>query len=262
MQCKNYFKPSSIEEAYEKLKENPKNALIAGGLWMKKMGQHYETLIDLSTLNLDSVSEDSSNIYVGAMTTLKEFEDHILIKNNFDGVLSFAAKEVMGPAFRNMATVGGSIYGRYAFSDLITALLVFNVTLEFFPYQIMTLEEYLLLKEKVDGILVKIIIKKEKCSAFFKKVKTTALDFALLNICVCKRKDEYFISVGSRSMVAVLAKQAMKLANSSKDYKAIGQVAADELSFTSTAAISKEYRQDLCRVYVARGLMEVDHYEN
>ena len=48
LRANNYYKAPSVEEAYEMLQANPKNAIIAGGLWMKKTGLSYDTLIDLS----------------------------------------------------------------------------------------------------------------------------------------------------------------------------------------------------------------------
>ena len=38
MRAKNFYRATSLDDAYRKLSENPKNAIIAGGLWMKKLG--------------------------------------------------------------------------------------------------------------------------------------------------------------------------------------------------------------------------------
>ena len=38
LRANNYYKATSLDDAYQKLKDNPKNAIIAGGLWMKKTG--------------------------------------------------------------------------------------------------------------------------------------------------------------------------------------------------------------------------------
>ena len=133
MRAAHYYKAKSLQDAYDTLKANPRNAIIGGGLWMKKLGQNYDTLIDLSDLGLNTITEDKDNIYVGGSVTLREFETNEAINKLFDGQIAFGVREIMGPAFRNMATVGGSIYGRYAFSDLICALLPLDVTVELFP---------------------------------------------------------------------------------------------------------------------------------
>ena len=41
LRANNYYKAKSVEDAYAKLQENPSNAIIAGGLWMKKTGLSY-----------------------------------------------------------------------------------------------------------------------------------------------------------------------------------------------------------------------------
>ena len=38
LRAKEYYRASSLEDAYNKLKENPKNVIVGGGLWLKKTG--------------------------------------------------------------------------------------------------------------------------------------------------------------------------------------------------------------------------------
>ncbi len=258
LRAEQYYKPQTIEEAFSKLKEDPRNSLVAGGLWMKKTGLKYNAIIDLSELKLDYVKEEKGFIYVGAMTSLRDFENSPIINSLFDGVTAFGVREVMGPAFRNSATIGGSIYGRYPFSDVIAALLPLDVELHFYPEQTMSLEEYLNFKGKVDGILKEIKIKKEVGHAFFKKFKTTALDFPLINFSIVKRNGKHFIAVGSRPMVAALAHKAMEAADKGASFEEVAEVAVQELQFMDSFNISKEYRMDLARTYIRRGLEEVN----
>ena len=256
LRAKNYYKAPSVEEAYKMLQANPKNAIIAGGLWMKKTGLSYDTLIDLSECGLDKISEDKENIYVGAMVTLREFETNPLVNKLFSGATAFAVREIMGPAFRNMATIGGSIFGRFPFSDVIAGLLPLDVKVRLYPEQEMTLEELVNFKGKLNGIIKEIVIKKEEGKGYFKKVKTTALDFPMLNISIVKRNGKNYIAVGSRPATAALAYKAMEEADKG-DFVKAGEVAANELMYLDSSNISKEYRQDLVKVYVRRGLEEV-----
>ena len=258
LRAEQYLKPKTLEEAFSKLKEDPKNSLIAGGLWMKKTGLKYKALIDLSELGLDYIKEDKDHIYLGAMASLRDFENSPIINSMYQGITAFGVREVMGPAFRNSATIGGSIYGRYPFSDVISALLPLDVTLRFYPEKTMSLEEYLNFKGKVEGILVEIKIKKEEGKAFFKKVKTTALDFPLINFSIVKRSGKHYIAVGSRPMVAALAHKAMEAADKGSSYEEVAEIAVQELQFMDSFNISKEYRMDLTKVFVRRGLEEVN----
>lgn len=258
MKVNEYYRASSLEDAYQKLQESPKNAILAGGLWMKKMGQSYDTLIDLSKLELDKISETKDEVVVGSMVTQRDFEDSKIVSFLFAGAPAFAVREVMGVNFRNLATIGGSIMGRYPFSDVITGLLPYDVTLEFYPAQKMSLEEYLNYKGKLNAILVAVHIKKGEGKGFFKKVKTTALDFPIVNITVAKVNKEYRVVVGARPMVAARSYKAMEyLNNGGKDFAKAAELAVEELSFMDNKDASKEYRVDLAKVYVRRGLEEV-----
>lgn len=258
MKVNEYYRASSLEDAYQKLQASPKNAIVAGGLWMKKMGQSYDSLIDLSKLGLDKISETKDEVIVGSMVSQRDFEDSKIVSFLFAGAPAFAVREVMGVNFRNLATIGGSIMGRYPFSDVITGLLPYDVELEFYPAQKMSLEEYLNYKGKLNAILVAVHIKKVEGKGFFKKVKTTALDFPIVNIAVAKVNKEYRVVVGARPMVAARSYKAMEyLNNGGKDFAKAAELAVEELSFMDNKDASKEYRVDLAKVYVRRGLEEV-----
>ena len=259
MKVNEYYRASSLEDAYQKLQEGSKNAILAGGLWIKKMGQSYNTLIDLSTLGLNQISETDDEVIVGSMTTQRDFENSEIVRNLFNDAIAFSTREVMGVNFRNLATIGGSIMGRYPFSDVICGLLPYDVKLEFYPAQEMSLEEYLNFKGKLNAILVAVHIRKGEGKGFYKKVKTTALDFPIVNIAVAKVNKEYRIAIGARPMVASLAKQAMEYLNKGhKDFEKAAELVIEELQFLDNKDASKEYRMDLAKVYVRRGLEEVN----
>ncbi len=262
MKINEYYRPSSLEDAYLKLQEDSKNVILAGGLWIKKMGQSINTIVDLSTLGLNQISENKNEVIVGSMVTQRDFEKSEIIKGLFGGAIAFSVREVMGVNFRNIATIGGSIMGRYPFSDVICGLLPYDVTLEFYPKQEISLEDYLNYKGKLNAILVSIHIKKEKGIGFYKKVKMTALDFPIINFAVSIVNGKYRIAVGSRPMVASLAHKAMDYINGldkidQESYKKAAEIASEELSYLDNKDASKEYRLDLTKVYVKRGLEEV-----
>ena len=262
MKVNEYYRASSLEDAYRKLQEDPKNQIIAGGLWIKKIGQDCNALVDLSTLGLNKISETKDEVIVGSMVTQRDFENSNVIRSLFNDSLAFSVREIMGVNFRNIATIGGSIIGRYPFSDVITGLLPYDVSLEFYPEQKMSLEDYLSYKGKINAILVAIHIKKGSGKGFYKKVKTTALDFPIINFGIAKVNDEYRIAVGARPLTGALAHKAMDYLNSQskldqESYKKAAEIAAEELMLLDNKDASKEYRTDLVKVYVRRGLEEV-----
>lgn len=258
MKAKSFVSVGSWQEAYKLLKASPKNKIIGGGLWLKKGNVEVDTLIDLSRLNLNKIEDKGKYIEVGSMVSQRELETSPLIRSLGNGVISYAVSEIMGVAFRNCATVGGSIYGKYGFSDLICALLGFDVELQFYPNAKMSLEEYLAMPGFFDGILTHIRIQKKECKAFFKKVKATALDYPILNVCVIKG-DKYKVVIGSRPLVATtLEKTAQYLNDGGTDFDKAAEIAIEEVKLGDSMATKSEYRKQLAKVYVRRGLEEVN----
>lgn len=258
MKVNSFVRAKSLEEAYELLKENPRSKIVGGGLWLKKGNASFETLIDLSDLGLNKIEDKGDFVSIGAMVTQRELEKNPLIKEIGNGIISKAVSEIMGPAFREIATVGGSVYGKYGFSDLITALLAMKTTLVFYPNKEISLEDYVLTPGFADGILTHILVKKCSAKTFFKKVKITALDYPILNIAVRKCK-HYRIVVGSRPGVACIASEATKyLEDGGSDFEKAAEIAANELKFGDSLTTNSDYRKELAKVYIRRGLEEVN----
>lgn len=253
MKAKSFLRASSLEEAYKLVKESPRNKIVAGGLWLKKGNADVDTLIDLSLLGLDKIEDKKDYVEVGAMVSQRELEKSPLVPE----VIREATKAIMGPAFREIATVGGSVYGKYGFSDIITVLLAHHVELVFYPDAVITLDEYVKKPGFYDGILTNIRIFKDKNKAYFKKVEITALDYPILNVAVVKGK-EYKVVVGSRPLVAALCENSMKYLNEGgKDFAKAAELAVEELKFGDSIATKSAYRKQLALTYVRRGLEEV-----
>ena len=258
MKAKSFVSVGSWQEAYKLLKASPKNKILGGGLWLKKGNAEIDTLIDLSRLGLNKIEDKGSYIEIGSMVSQRELEVSPLIKSLGNGVISEAVSQIMGPAFRNVATVGGSIYGKYGFSDLIAVLLGFEVELQFYPNARMSLDEYLAKPGFYDGILTHIRIQKTNSKAFFKKVKATALDYPILNVCIAK-SDKYRVVVGSRPLVAtILSKTSQYLNEGGTDFDKAVEIALEELKVGDSMATKGEYRKELAKVYIRRGLEEVN----
>lgn len=253
MKAKSFLRASSLEEAYKLVKESPRNKIVAGGLWLKKGNADIDTLIDLSLLGLDKIEDKKDYVEVGAMVSQRELEKSPLVPE----VIREATKAIMGPAFREIATVGGSVYGKYGFSDIITVLLAHHVELVFYPEAVITLDEYVKKPGFYDGILTNIRIFKDKNKAYFKKVEITALDYPILNVAVVKGK-EYKVVVGSRPLVAALCENSMKYLNEGgKDFAHAAELAVEELKFGDSIATKSAYRKQLALTYVRRALEEV-----
>ena len=254
MKAKSFQRVSSLEEAYKLLKESPRNKIVAGGLWLKKGNADVDALIDLSLLGLDKIEDKKDYVEVGAMVSQRQFEKSELVPQ----MARDAVKSIMGPAFREIATIGGSVYGKFGFSDVITGLLGYKVDLVFYPENVISLQEYVKKPGFFDGILTHIRIYKEQLKGFFKKVEITALDYPILNVAVTKGK-EYRVVVGSRPLVALRCEKAEAYLNDGgKDFEKAAQIAVEELKFGDSIATKGEYRKQLALTYVRRGLEEVN----
>ena len=254
MKAKSFQRVSSLEEAYKLVKESPRNKIVAGGLWLKKGNAEADILIDLLQLRLDKIEDKKDYIEIGAMVTQRQFEQSKLVPD----MAKDAVKSIMGPAFRNIATIGGSVFGKFGFSDVITGLLGYQVELVFYPEATMSLLDYVKKPGFYDGILTHVRIYKENLKGFFKKVGITALDYPILNIAVTKGK-EYRVVVGSRPLVASRCeKTEAYLNNGGKDFAKAAEMAVEELKFGDSIATKGDYRRQLALTYVRRGLEEVN----
>jgi len=262
MDIKNYYKASTLQDAYEKLNEHPSNIIAGGGAWLKMSTSDHETMVDLSGLSLDRIEDQKHQIEIGSLVTLRDFEVNKSIQSLDKGYISKAAGLIMGIGFRNLASIGGSIIGKFPFSDLITPLLTLNTKLIFYPEGEMTLEEYLKSKGKLTKILTKIIIEKENGKGYFNKVGNTVLDFSILNIAIYKGIHGFRIALGSRPGVGTLAHEAMDYLNhldriQDSDIDHAVELVLLHMRFGSNEAAEESYRRELAKVYIKRGLKEV-----
>lgn len=262
MEINLYHKAKSLEEAYEILNQNPKNSILGGGTWLKQISSTLDTLIDLCDLGLDKIVETKETIEIGALTTLHEIESNSAIKDLGKGFISESISNILGVGFRNVATIGGTIAGRYAFSDVITSLLTLDVKLIFYPKKEIALEDFLNKKGKITDILTHVIIKKSPGKGFFKKVSGTTLEFAMLDIAVYQENNKYNISLGSRPSVALLSHEAAEYLNAQEKIteEVLDQtvkIVLETIKLGSNKAATKAYREVLAKTYIKRGIKEV-----
>ncbi|MCC5912432.1 MAG: FAD binding domain-containing protein [Clostridiaceae bacterium] len=257
---KNYRTPNTLEEAYKLLNEKKANTILGGCGFLRMSNKTIATAIDLSQLMLNYITEDADYIEIGGMTSFRDVEVSPLLNQYFDGILPKAVGEILGVQFRNVVTVGGTVYSRYGFSDFITALLALDTYVVLYKGGKMPLEEFLIKGSKKD-ILVKIVIGKKNKRATFHSIRNSQGDYSILNVAVSKKDNIFKIVVGARPARAMMAQEASKfLTEGEINEKAIEEaciMASKELTFGSNMRGSKAYREALCKALVKRGLMEV-----
>jgi len=256
-----YYKPNHVEDAYERLCVEKNSVLIGGGTYIRLGSKRISTAIDLSNANLDYINETEKNIEIGAMVSLGEIEGSDIIKKSFGDYFTYSVRNVVGVSFRNVATIGATVYSRYGFSDILTALLALNVNVKLFEQGIMPLEKYLSEGSFKKDILESILIDKNMKRAVFKDMRNSSSDYAILNLAVSKDDERYRIAVGARPGRASLAQETMNFL-SGKDLTAdVIQEACntleDEVTFGTNRRGSEHYRRQISKVLLKRALMEV-----
>lgn len=255
-------KVKSLNEAYATLKDDAKASIIAGGAWLKLMPLEVSNAIDLSDLGLDSIEEKDGFIEIGCMATLRHVEIHSAVKKLYGGIISSAIEKIMGITVRNIATIGGTVAGKYGFSDLITPLMAVGTELEFYKGESVKLVDFMNETGKRRDILTKIKIPVKQGKVWFETIKITAIDFAVINAAVSIIEDTTTIVIGSRPYKAELAQKAMAFVDTCNGkeegcVEMAAVTAAAELKFGSNSRGSAVYRKQLCEALVKRGLREV-----
>ena len=126
-----YVRPASLEEAWT-LNQKRTSRVIGGMLWLKMQNAAVGTAIDLSGLGLDKIEETPEGFAVGAMVSLRALETHAGLNEYTNGAMREALRHIVGVQFRNTATLGGSVYGRFGFSDVLAVLLALNASVELY----------------------------------------------------------------------------------------------------------------------------------
>lgn len=198
-QAKEYVKPASLEEAY-RLCQKRSSVVVGGMMWLKMETIRKQTIVDLSDLGLGEIRESEEEFQIGAMVTLRMLETDEGLNREFDGIFKECTRHIVGVQFRNGATVGGSVYGRFGFSDILTALLALDTEVELYHGGRMPLAEFAARPRQVTerDILTYIYVKKDKRKAAYLSERRTSTDFPLIACCGARTDWGWQFAVGAR----------------------------------------------------------------
>ena len=194
-----YVKVSDLAEAYELCQK--RSSLVVGGMvWMKMTHITKRTIVDLSGLGLDAIEEKEGEFSIGCMCSLRQLETHEGLNRYFDGIFRECTRNIVGVQMRNCATVGGSIFARFGFSDILTCLLALDAYVELYHEGTIPLSEFAARPVRRDqkDILVRIIIKKDGRKAAYTSQRNSRTDFPVIACCVSNLGNKWFVSVGAR----------------------------------------------------------------
>ena len=255
-----YVKAETIEEAYT-LNQAKNNKIVAGMLWLRLGTSNYNTIIDISELGLNTIEEDESEFKIGAMVTLRELELHQGLNEYANNSISTALKDIIGVQFRNLATVGGSVWGRFGFSDVLTVLLAFDSYVQLYKGGIVPLEDFSNMKYDND-ILLNIIIKKKKCNCSYNAVRIQRTDFPVLTCAASLIDGKLRIAIGARPGKAIVYHDNLGIlkADSKLSDEVISEYVCEvskQIPTSSNNRGSAEYRKELVSVLTKRCLLQL-----
>ena len=132
------------------------------------------------------------------MVSLRKLETHKSFQAWTRGAGADSLRHIVGTQFRNCATVGGSIYGRFGFSDVLDAVSGSGRQVKLFKGGVLPLREFLDREEDGD-ILLSVLVKKGQAFAAYESMRNEAVDFPVLTAAVCLRDGQFTVSVGART---------------------------------------------------------------
>ena len=243
-----YVRAQSLEEAWQ-LNQNKRNRILGGMLWLRLGKGSVNTAIDLCDLGLNTIEETKDAFSIGAMATLRDLETHDALNAYSGNAVRNAVKDIVGVQFRNMATVGGSIWGRFGFSDVLTVFLAMDSYVELYKGGIIPLEQFSAMKKDND-ILVRLIVKKTPCKVTYSSMRIQRTDFPVIACAVSCLNGEYRASIGARPARAMLIR--------SEKVESFASFVAEHVPTEGNIRGSAAYRTHLIKVLVERSINELE----
>ena len=143
------------------------------------------------------------------------------------------------------ARLGGSIWGRFGFSDVLTVFLAMDAYVELYKGGIIPLEQFAQMKKDND-ILVRLIVKKTPCKVVYSSVRNQRTDFPVLACAVSCMNGQYRASIGARPARAMLIR--------SEKSDGFAAFVAENAPTEGNVRGSAAYRTHLIKVLVERSM--------
>lgn len=252
LKIQKYTKANSLDQAYEILNKNRNNVIIGGMMWLKMQDRMVSEAIDLSDLGLNQIEENEDEYMIGSMCTLRQLETHQQLNEMCHHVLKDAVCDIVGTQFRNMATVGGSLYSRFGFSDILTAMMCLDCDVILYKRGRISLKEFSQLPFEKD-IITHICIKKKDYKSAFVCMRRSATDISVLNVAVSKENNIYRFVVGARPQKALCVEVNNQLSD-----EEIALEVKQRTPCEGNMRASAQYREKLVEALVLKALKKLE----
>lgn len=259
LKIKSYVRVNSIAEAYE-LNQKKSACVLGGMVWLKMGNRNVSTAIDLSSLGLDGIQETEDEYVIGCMTTLRDLEMNKSLNEWTHGAVRESLRHIVGVQFRNCATVGGSVFGRYGFSDVLTMLLSLDTWVDLYQAGRIPLSEFVNQKKDRD-ILQAVIIRKTPLKSVYLSQRNTETDFPVLTCAASLIGETARTVIGARPGRAMIVEdkadilygfEEMTRKEKEKAVQEFASYAAEHVPVGGNMRGSKEYRRLLVEVLTRR----------
>lgn len=268
-----YVRAQSLDEAYELYQKKP-NFVLGGMLWLKMKNKTLGTAIDLCDLGLDQIDEDENEFRIGAYATLRQIETHEALNAYTHGAIAESVRHIVGVQFRNVATIGGSIWGRFGFSDVMTIFRALGAKVQLHKAGIMDLDEFAALPRTTRDVLVSVIVPKNAKGVVYLSQRNQSTDFPVLTCAVANRGGRYVAVIGASPYMAEPVWDEDGILDCLADAKTDGNAAltdnsetnakidkfaeyvAEHIRFGSNIRAGAEYREMICRVLTRRAVAQ------
>lgn len=248
-----YMTAGSLEEAFE-MNKGKRNVVMGGNLWLKMGSKNYSCAIDLSGLGLDKIEETDEGFEIGCMTSLRDIEMHKGLDSAFSGSIREALRHIVGVQFRNTATLGGSLYPRFGFSDVLTIFACLDTTVRLYGRGDVPIEEFI---EQTPGndILTGVYIRKDGRRVSYRSHRMSETDFAVLTCAASCLDGKYTAVFGARPQKACIVHPE------GNDISGIAEDAVSRVHFGSNMRAGAQYRQEIAGVLLRRALADIQGEE-
>ncbi len=268
-----YVRAQSLDEAYELYQKKP-NFVLGGMLWLKMKNKTLGTAIDLCDLGLDQIDEDENEFRIGAYATLRQIETHEALNAYTHGAIAESVRHIVGVQFRNVATVGGSIWGRFGFSDVMTIFRALGAKVQLHKAGIMDLDEFAALPRTTRDVLVSVIVPKNAKGIVYLSQRNQSTDFPVLTCAVANRSGRYVAVIGASPYMAEPVwdedgildgitgaktdgnKALTENSESNEKIEKFAGYVADHIRFGSNIRAGAEYREMICKVLTRRAVTQ------
>ena len=239
-----YLLPRTPEEAWE-LNRKKQNRVLAGNLFLRLSRRPFRGAIDLRELGLDRITETPGYYEIGASVTLHALERHEGLNALTDGLFRRAFTPIVGVQFRNSATVGGSVFPRFGFSDVVTVFASLGATVTLYKAGTVPMESFLAMPKDRD-ILLSVNVPRTPVRTAYTTLRSSSGGFPILNCAVAKGESGTRAVLGGCPGHFILHEPTEGISG---------------VRFASNGLASGEYRRRVAPVLLRRAMEEVteDH---